>query len=91
MCSVVDEGGEDGALGLQVLVVDGGGKAHEVRDTRGVGEVPHVGIELVPLEVVAQRGTPVRQQFEYVGSREVDLLLLVAVGGERAHYDDRLK
>ena len=79
MCSVVDEGGEDGALGFQVLVIDSGGKAHEVRDTRGVGEVPHVGIELVPLEIVAQRGTPVRQQFEHVGSREVELLLLVAV------------
>ena len=62
-----------------MLVVDGCGEAHEVRDTRRIGEVPDVGIELVPFEVIAQRGTPVGQQLQHVGSREINLLLLIAV------------
>ena len=78
MAAVVDERGEQRALRLQVLVVDGGGQADEVRQSRGKGEVPCVGIQLVPFQVVAQRGAPVGQQLQHIGCREIQLLLAVA-------------
>ena len=79
MCPVVDKSGQNRSLCFQVLVINGCGKTHKVRDARGEGEVVGVGIQLVPFEVIAQRCTPVREQFEYIGCGEIYLLLLIAV------------
>ena len=54
MCLVVDKGGQDGTLRLQMLVIDGCRKTHEIRDARGESEIIGVGIELVPFEIITQ-------------------------------------
>ena len=76
---IVNKSRQDRTLSLQVLIVDSRSQTYQITDACGIGKVIDVGIQLVPLEVVAQRCTPVGQQLKNVGSREIELLLLVTV------------
>ena len=76
---VVDKGGQDRTLRFQMLVIDGCSETHKIRDACGESEIIGVGIELVPFEIITQRGTPVGEQFEYIGCREIHFLLLIAI------------
>ena len=62
-----------------MFVINGCGETHKVRDTSGESEVVGIGIEFVPFEIITQRSTPIREQFENIGRREVYLLLFIAV------------
>ena len=62
-----------------MLVVYCRGYADKVGQPRGISEIISVSIQLVPFEVIAERGAPVGQDFQYVGCRQVEFLLLVAV------------
>ena len=62
-----------------MLVVYCRGYADKVGQPRGISEIISVSIQLVPFEVIAERGAPVGQDFQYVGCRQVEFLLLVVV------------